>query len=357
MDFRAYKDIVRYTFSEEYPLYFLEMFIQKLQNKGLIYNDKRKGFNKELLNLTTLNNSKEKINYLFENLNEMVKKCEEFEYERAYRYSYIYKIKEFNIETVYKLIDAKKVVLFTNDNQSNDILDIQAPIPTCRIDDHNIIFKFNFGLKSKVEEDTNTIKHVVLAIINTKLGTFEIRQDVIPIRYQKSEDFYTDRVKEIRAWIISSLECKLVYIDFQAIVKYMKSNKKSEVRVTAMKIERDGMVAELDSAKNTNLNLPILDELRQKIYSEEIFDMCEETRKIRKMLEEFIVDIEENSLLPAAKILWKNKNYELSSYHDKVEGQEGFLKWNKSLKDKESMDYVAEYFIKCERELIESLDD
>lgn len=357
MDFNEYKNIMKFTIAEEYPIYYFNSIIKKLAEDNIIYNDRRKTFNQELLDLTQIDDAKEKIIYLFNEVNEMVKKCEEFEYERAYRYAYVYKIIDFNKDVIKNLIASKYIVPYTNDNISNDKINTFIASPTCRVEDKEIILKFSVELKSKVDNNTISYKHTILGIINLDRNTFEIRQDVVPIRYQNYDNFYIQKVKEVKAWICSFLKCKLEVMDFQAIVKYMKTYKKNEITITAVKFERDGMFAELDSAKNPNLTLPILDELRKKLYSEPIFDLDDNTKEIRRILEDFIVDIEENSLLPAVRILWNKKGYELNSYHDKIEGQECYLKWSKSLKDKESMDYVTEYFIKCEEELRENLDN
>lgn len=354
MSFEEYKEIVKYTFLEEYPVYFLDMFIKKLSEEKIVHNNGRiKKYDGDLLNITVFGTIKEKIQYMFENVNEIVKKCEEFEYERAYRYSYIYRVEEFDLIKIEKLINSDKLNKFTNDNQVNDIMNEFLTTPTCKVDEKTITFKFSVRLKYKTDEKEISMKHVILVILDKTLNTVEIRQDVVPIKFHSNEDFYLEKVKSAKAWISSFIGIKLEKLDIQAIIKHMKNEKKDDVKVTAITIERDGAIAALDSGKNSDLNLPILDELRQKIYTEEIFDIDENTKKIRTLIEDFIVDIEENSLLPAAKVLWKNDGYEISTFHSKIENEEGFIKWNKTLKDKESMDYVAEYFIKCETELRE----
>jgi len=357
MNFEEYKKIIKYTFLEEYPIYFLEMLMKKLSDESIIYNDKRKNFSKELMDLTQFTNEKEKMEYLFNNANSIIKKCEEFEYERAYRYSYVYKFNKIDYNLIKELSNEDKIVKFSEDDQSNDVLDTLIKKPTYKMNDEEILFKFNVELKSKIENEQQSMKHVILVRIDRNLNTIEVRQDVVPIKYQNYNNFYIQKLREIRAWIQSYLKCKLEELDFQAIARYMKTNKQADVKITAIRIERNGMIAELDSAKNSDLEIPILDELRKIIDSKEVFNANEQTLEIKKILENFMTDIEDNSLMPAVKILWKCFGYEISSYHDKVEGQECFIKWNKTLKDKESMDYVAKYFIKCEGELREELED
>lgn len=354
MNFEEYKKIFKNTFSEEYPIYYLESFIKKLSDGSIIYNDKRKNFDKELLDLTQISSYRDKIKFLFEKCTSIIKKCEEFEYERAYRYSYIYRIKKFDINVVTELIKKEKIVPFTNDDKSNDRLDVLVQVPTCKYDDKEVLFKFNIKLRSNLE-DEEALKHVVLVRIDRELNTLEVRQDAVPIKYQDN-DFYIKKLKEVRAWIISYLKCDLEIPDFQAISKYIKKYKCDEVKIAGMKLERNGMTAELDSGKNKNQYLPILDELRQLIDSNEIFTSTVETKTIKTLIEDFISDIEDNSMMAAAKIFWKSLKYEISSFHDKVASQECFIRWNKTLKDKESMDYVTRYLIECENELRKQIE-
>jgi hypothetical protein len=357
MNVEDYQKNIKYTFLEEYPIYFLEMFMKKLSDESIIYNDKRKNYSKELLDLTQFTTEKEKMEYLFNNDTSIIKKCEEFEYERAYRYSYLYKFNEIDYSLINQLSNKDKIVEFSEDDKSNDVLDTLIKKPTYKMNDKEILLKFNVELKSKIENEQQSMKHVILVRIDRDSNTIEVRQDVVPIKYQNYNNFYIQKLREVRAWIQSFLKCRLEELDFQAIARYMKINKQDDVKITAIRIERNGMIAELDSAKNIDLEIPILDELRKIIDSKEVFNANEQTLEIKKILEDFMTDIEDNSLMPAVKILWKGLGYEISSYHDKIEGQECFIKWNKTLRDKESMDYVAKYFIKCERELREELED
>ncbi|MBR9649460.1 hypothetical protein [Clostridium tyrobutyricum] len=352
-----YENVIKNTFRKEYPIYLLEVFLKNLDNEGLVYNDKRKNKNDCLLDISTFSKEKNKLEYLFKNMNGIVKKCEEFEYRRGYRYFYIFRIGDYDNNIIKSLINNKKVVVFTDDLISNDFMDTIIRKPTYKTDNGKIIFKFNLELKSKLDEE-NSIKHTILAIINPKLKIIEIRQDVVPIMYQTSDDFYIGKVLDIKTWILTNLCCSIDNIDFQAVAKYMKSDKKDDVIITAVSIKRDGMKAVLDSASNIDLTLPILDELRNKIDSDEIFNLDDKNVKnIRQSLINFIEEIEENSDLPAAKILWKEKGYKISSYHDEVGGKSCSFKWIGELKDEESMNYVTEYLIECEKELRESFDN
>lgn len=355
MEFIEYRDIVRHTFLEEYPVYFFDMFIKELEKDNIIYNDKRKSYNEALLNISMINNAKDKLKYLFENVNNIIKKCEEFEYQRAYRYSYLYKIENFNKGIIETLKHQEKIVEFSDDSLYDDMIQNVINRPTIKEDNNINIFKFSLKLTSNIEDDS-PIKHTILAIVDENLSTLEIRQDIVPVKYQNKEDFYTDIAKRVKTWIKSCVECDIQPIDFQGTIRYMKANKQNEIKIAALRLEKDGMLAELDSAKNPNLDLPILDELREMI-SLEIFDKDENTKSIKTMLADFIKDIEDNSLMSSAKVIWKKEGYELISYHEKTENEECYFKWRKSLKDREAMDYVTRYSMQCENEFIESINN
>lgn len=211
-------------------------------------------------------------------------------------------------------------------------------------------------LISKVD-DSEDLKHPVLVIIHKNYNFIEIRQDVVPMKYNPIEKFYNANSRSVRGWLEKYLECKVTDFDLQSVTKYMKSNKQEDVKITALKLKRNGMTAELDSANNSDLMLPILDELRMKIDSESIFELDKNTKRIKKILEDFIEEIEETSDLPAAKALWKEKKYKVMLVHAEKEKDVSLIRWIGELKDKESMDYVTEYIIKCKGELDQEFQD
>ena len=356
MPTKLYREVQRRTIHDEYSVYSLSKLLKKLEDESIVRNDKRKKKNDELIDITNLSSEKEKISYLFNELPGMAKKCEEFEYERGYRYIYLYKYTNINLDKINSLVEENKVQLFTNNDVCNDRLVSTIGYPTYREIDNVIYLKFSMKLKSKLT-DEDSIKHVILVVINRNNNLIEIRQDAVPIEYNPKDKFYNINTRAVRSWLESFLDATIERIDLQAITKYMKSNKTDEVKITALSLKRNGMKAELDSANNTDLMLPILDELRNLIDREPIFMIDKNTQGIKILLENFIEEIEETSDLPAAKILWLNNDYKVDAYHGEVIEDIPFLKWKGELKDKESIDYVTNYIIQCEKELREELED
>lgn len=351
-----YNKIQRKTIQDEYSMYSLARLLNKLEDDNLIRNDKRRKKNETLLDITKINSEREKVSFLFDRLPLMVKKCEEFEYDRAYRYIYLYKFKQINLYKLEELLADGIIQQFTEGTECDDYLSRVVSHPTYREIEDIIYLKFSMELNSKLAND-ESIKHVILVVIHKNNNLIEVRQDVIPIEYNPKERFYNINARSVKGWLNSYLDAEIENIDLQAITKYMKSTKQEDVKITALSLKRNGMTAELDSANNSELMLPILDELRNMIDTEQIFLIDKNTITIKGMLENFIEEIEETSDLPAAKILWLDNGYKVNAYHGDVEGDIPFLRWIGELKDKESIDYVTNYIINCERELREEFED
>ena len=287
-----YKDIIKTTVHGEYSVYSLDRLLKKLVNDGLIKNSKKKNYPEERIDVSSFSGEKSKIDYLFKNLDVMPKKCEEFEYEKAYRYNHVYGYKSINFNKINELIKEKRLVVKTDDKECNDRLSSIIAHPTYINTPDKIYLKFSMRLISKVD-NSEDLKHPVLVIIHKNYNFIEIRQDVVPMKYNPMDKFYNSNSRSVRAWLEKYLECTVTDFDLQSVTKYMKSTK----------------------------------------------------------------EIEETSDLPAAKALWKDKKYKVMLVHAEKEKDVSLIRWIGELKDKESMDYVTEYLIKCKGELDQEFQD
>lgn len=356
MNKSQYQKIMVNTMIKNYSEYVCTDMFKELQNRGKIKYDGKSNVVEDTIDLSSYNSNEEKIEVLFEKLNTAVKFCEEFEYNRAYRYSSICKYENIDFDKIEILKNQKKVSNLDEDSEFDDKLKRVIDCPTVKYDGNKVYLKFSLKLHSKVEDDSD-LKHVVLAVINKDTKTIEIRQHTIPIAYNNQEKIYEKNIYNVKSWMKLHLDAYITELDLQAITRYMKANKEPEVKITAISLRRHGMEADLDSASNSELTLPILDELRNKISQEKIFHSNPTGVYIKEILENFMVDIEDNSDLPAAKILWPQKDIKIHMFHGEVSSATAILKWMGKLKDKESMDYVAEYIINSEAELRRSFED
>lgn len=354
-----YKNILKETILNEYPVYFQASIIKSMETDGVIYNDRRKNNNSNLIDLTLITKEKYKLEYLFDNLDDTIKYCENFEYERAYRYSAIFNISNLDVNKIEELCNENTVLAHNSTSFTNDYTSPFAMKPTYKIDpeDNNIIYlKFSYELKSRDEENI-IIKYPALCVIYRDLNVLEIRLDTVAYKYRTKEIFYKEKISLILGWIKAYLGCDIENINFEAITKLIKSEKSDEVTVVALKMKRDGMLALLDSASNEELTIPILGELKELVNDNNLLlDSNDQTKEIKSILNNFIEEIEETSYIPSAKILWHEKKIKLLAIHGYKDGEYSLFKYSDELRDKESMKYVTRYFIQCEGELRESLN-
>ncbi len=351
-----FKTIMQKTIEQCYPEYTWTGLFKYIENKGCIRYDGRKSLKQNQIDISNLQTNKDKLDYLFNHLHNIVLMCEGFEYEKAYRYSSIFKYNSINLENIESMFKCQLARKFDENEASNDELYECFKKPTIKIDGNKIYIKFSLKKINKIDENI-AIKYSVLTIIDKEYRTIEIRQDILPIQYQTIEKFYAHNIIEVKEWLRYHLKVTIEELDLQAITRFMKSKKTDDVKVTAMRIRRAGMLADLDAASNADLTLPIIDELRTIIKKNAIFTNNTTGRDIKKILETFMMDIEEKSDLPSAKILWIEKKIQIHMYHGEVEGEVPLLRWLGELKDKECMDYVTHYIINSEKELRAELED
>lgn len=345
------KKLLKKTILEEYPVYMQMDLLKFLEKEKMIYKNSRKKNSENLLDITEITTVNERLEFIFEKLNNIYKKCEEFEYLRAYRYFTIFKFDAIEEGIIEKLLKNESIIKYGED----EFISFTAQSPTVKLEEDKIILKFNFYLTSK-DDKNDKMKYPVLTILDKEKKTLEIRLDSVKFKYKNKEKFYKEIIDKIKAWIVSMLKINIEIIDFQAISKYVKENKSNEVIITALKMKRNGTMAVLDSASNEFLTIPILGELKELLKENSaIFSKNEDTENIKSILDKFVKNIEETSELPSVKILWYERKIKIVVLEAYKDSDYSLLKFLDELKDGECMDYVTEYLIKCEEENREQL--
>lgn len=350
MEQRIYKKIMRRTLHVNYTDYLLKDFFKYLASEKLIRYDGRSKKSSEILDVTHLCSEKDKLNYIMDCLPYWTKMVEKYEYERPYRYTYLYKISEESINIIQEKMSQGKFVNFTNNKKCNDEVQLVLMDPTYREVDNKIYLKFSLRLESKLKAN-EPIKHTVLVVIHTDLRMLEVRQDTIPMAYNPIDRFYESNAKSIKAYLLGLAHIDVENVNLQAIIRYMKNTKSDEVKITSIDMARGGTRATLDSATNENRELPILDEIKH-ILTEDIFnDTDPKVIAIKDRFKSFIYEVEELSAVPSAKAYWEAKGYQVNISDGETEKQQPFIRWVGELKGRESMDYVAKYIMQCEGEI------
>lgn len=338
--------LIQKTVLEDYPIYMQMDFLRFLEKEKMIHKSSRKNNSENLLDITEIPTVNKRIEFIFNKLNNIYRKCEEFKYLRAYRYFTIFKFDKIEEGIIGELINCKKIIEYG----CEEFISFTAQKPTVKIENNKVIFKFNFYLTSK-DDNNDKMKYPVLAILDKEEKILEIRLDSVKFKYKNKEKFYKETIDKVKAWLKSMLKINIETIDFQSISKYIKENKANEVIITALKMKRNGTMAVLDSASNELLTIPILGELKELIkVHNKAFLKNEDTEEIKNILDKFIKNIEETSELPSVKMLWYDKKIKIVVLEAYKDSDYSLLKFLEELKDGECMNYVTEYLIKCEKE-------
>lgn len=357
MEFNKYKELLISTLKIMYPNYLKKKILKQLSEDGLIpiSNDRQ---------ISRLPNcsAEEEINAKFANIfendenNSIYKNIEEFEFNKGYKHSAFFKVENFNfnfnMDKLEKLVSQKLVEIYKKDNTMYDCVDEEAKVPTIRISGESIVFKFSYLLSNRLNINVESIKYVVLAIINSKDKTLEIRLDKVGFDYKNNRDFYAQIIDDIKYRLIHMLGITVNDIDFKAVIHYIKSEK-DDVSIYAMKMYRNGTKAYLDALSNEDMVIPILGELKNFIEeNQQLFDSNNETKEIGLKLDEFITGIEVNSDLPSVKMIWPENGIKIGIDHNYKDRQYSFFMYYDELGyNKERMDYVREYLMQSYRQL------
>lgn len=361
MEFNEYKELLVSTLKNMYPNYLKKKILKQLSEDGLIVNNKNISKNGQisiLYNLSIDVSDVEEINDKFENIfkngeSGNIYKCiEDFEFNKGYRHSAFFKIGNFNEEKLEQLVSEKLVTIYKKDNTMHDYVDEEATVPTIKRSGEAIVFKFSYLLSNRLNINDESIKYVVLAIINSKDKTLEICLDKVGFDYKNNRDFYAQTIDNIKNKLTSMLGITVNDIDFKAVINYIKSEK-DDVSIYAMKMYRNGTKAYLDALSNEDMVIPILGELKNFIEeNKQLFYSNNETKEISSKLNEFITEIDVNSELPSVKMIWPENGIKIGVDHNYKDRQYSFFMYYDELGDsKERMDYVREYLMQSYRQL------
>lgn len=178
----------------------------------------------------------------------------------------------------------------------------------------------------------------------------EIRFDRVGIAYKNSYTYYKDRIFEILNFLQHNIGLEIEDIDFKAVVEYMKE--KDDITIIAQRMTRNGTTAYLEAYEDASI-MPILGELDNLIVEhEQLFEINEHTKKIKKMLQDFKKEIEMKSDMPMVKIRMDESGIKFGITHNyKDTNFSLFMLYGELIGEKELMSNVKEYLMRCCREL------
>lgn len=327
-----------------YPLYLKKLFIKKLRDKNLVITDSRKkSTSNSALDISIYNNVDERCYHIIDELNNSQSYFEDFEYNKEYKYSIIFK---YDMDKFPLFVDKIMSCPYTKiiNNGATEQAETTPSIAYVKKYSHSICLKLNFKYEP-IDLDGNTVKFKYPIIIKFfDNGLLDIRFDRLQTKlYSASTDLYHRNILLIKKWILQNLNINIINIDMQSVVDRITRNEDSAVKYAQSMSSRTGGEATLKV--NKDYVLPILGELKQlMIDNQDIFDKASDAKSL---LEDFIEDIEETSDLPWISLCWKNKHKTKElivrfSFNYMGEGYT-LLQYQGLLRDVERMDQV----VKC----------
>ena len=351
------RNILENTILTYYPSYTKKAILQLAVNDGIIINNV-KNIGQTNLNFTSSIDVSEdeniddkykhikKTSTVNENIYGLI---EDYEYIKPYRHFTLFKLLSINPQKIEGLVSNKTVNVF---DRKSKLSKDDCIKPTIFVNNDKIFFKFSYILQNDTK---NSIKHVILAIIDANDKIIDIRFDRVGIAYKNSRNYYKDKINEILEYLQQNIELKFENIDFKAIVDYMKSAK-NDVTIFAQRMTRNGTTAYLEAYEEEASIIPILGELDYFIeQNNDLFNKNIYTQEIKNKLQEFKNDIEEKSDLPLVKIRLDESGIKFGITHNyKGTDYSLFMIYGELIR-KELMDNVRDFIIRSYYELNKKL--
>lgn len=339
------KGIFKSTIMDVYPSYTKKVILKQAVNEGLIINNK-KNSGQLTLNFTDcidVSNDEtldDKFRHILES-ESILAMIEEYEYKKPYRHFCYFKYSTLNIGKIEELVKNNKVNVFDKKNQK-PIDDSEKP--TIYLLGELIFLKFSYMLQN---DTGNTIKYVMLTVIDKKNEILEIRFDRVGIAYKNSYNYYKDKISTILNYLKENIELETTDIDFKALVDFMKSEM-DDITIVAQRMTRNGTTAYLEAYEDEASIIPILGELDSFIEVEkELFDIDANTRLIRDKLQAFRREIEDKSDMPLVKIRMDESGIKFGITHNYKDTDYSLFMLYGELVGEEMMGSVKEYIMRC----------
>ena len=286
----------------------------------------------------------EKFKHILDSEN-ILAMIEEYEYKKPYRHFCYFKYSKLKTEKIEDLVRSGKVNVF--DKKGQKPVD-DSEKPTIYLLGELIFLKFSYMLQNDIG---NTIKYVMLAVIDKENEILEIRFDRVGIAYKNSHNYYKDMITKILDYLKKNIELEMFDIDFKAVVDFMKSER-DDITIVAQRMTRNGTTAYLEAYEDEASIIPILGELDFFIEQEKaLFDHDENTRVIKDKLQAFLREIEDKSDMPLVKIRMDESGIKFGITHNYKDTEYSLFMLYGELVGEETMSSVKEYVMRCYKDL------
>lgn len=205
---------------------------KKIIRKNLIKNGIIASSNEDKeVNILTI------IQELLRSNDKIIKDIEQWEFDKAYKYSIYYDIENIDPERIKELIEKGKIFDYDNhtDQYETQHLRIsEVSVPSLKMLDEKYIFKFNVRLRRYEADNVEiSVRYPICVIMDIEKKFAEVRFDSYPGLYGGDKLEYVDSVT---SWFFDNLRIYLRDIDLYPTIKPIIVNKDSVVEKYRNKI-------------------------------------------------------------------------------------------------------------------------
>ena len=242
-----------------------------------------------------------------------IKRIEEWEFNNFYKYSSLFDMQGFSVDTL-NLLEKEGKIIRHEKIAGHEKLYATTMNPSVRYNDDEILLKFN--LKVQAQNAANEIvkrKYTIVVIIKNKGCILEIRFNSLERIFDKNRFKY---VYSALAWLREYLKVNIIPIDFRETTEYLKLNGNQNRIVLSGEDMRmaSGGKATIDVGNDEKQILPFIGELKEIIKSNE--HLFQGAPEIKKILEDFIYEKENMSDFPWVKFRFQDRKVEVKFIFD-----------------------------------------
>lgn len=336
------------------------ILVKRLIERGIITNNEDESNKKPLLKDIDINAI---IQTLLQTNENIIKDIEQWEYDKAYKYSIFYDVENMDEKEIKKLLDTGKIFSYDNRKDEYEIQHLrinEVSTPSLKIIDGKYIFKYNVRLRRyEANNKEISVRYPICVIIDLEKKYAEVRFDAYPGLYDGDK---LQHVQGVTSWFFENLRVNLreinLYPTMKAIIMDVNSvmekyKNKIEVIWQDMKLAKGGK-ATVGCDKGGKL--PFIGELRDFMVENE--SEFAKAPVLKDKFERFIDQHIKLSEYPSVKIIYNElKDLETKMFfkyekHDFTLVQHYADTTQESVK-KERMEYVSDFIFDNRKNYLE----
>lgn len=302
------ENILSYTLETigDYTMPVIHKMVEKLVDDGIATRSEQEKDDKIYIGDVT---EKSSLSYCIKKDNNLIKKIEEWEFDKNYKYSMYFTLSNCSKESFDKCLEQRKMLNYDKLTECEELHSV-IDKPSLKVSQNLYYLKFNLKLDA-----TNALgeelkkRYSVLAVFNMDANLMELRFDSIEAAFTRDKFKYAYSALE---WIRRFIGATITAEDFHDEINYIRKHGKEKGIILSGQsmLMASGGKATVDIGNDNSQVLPFIGEL--KMIMEQHKEAFEKASEIKEALEKFIYEKENLSEFPWVKFKFgENNNTEI----------------------------------------------